>query len=176
MGRNCWLKQYSYFILLQPVMWTSWKTSSFTTLLRLGTFRGYEPKLSSLCITFPVSYPARYCGNWRHSVSRIEYCFATALRWKKPIPLKRLLVQKRRGTLAKHIWRKLFFLSHIDNIWKAFSSFIPVRQKCSAPAIAFPAQPQTWELPTSPVAQGKDPVCQHPLPFLYAESKLGQLK
>lgn len=37
-------------------MWTSWKTSSFTTLLQPGTFRGYEPKLSSLCITFLVSY------------------------------------------------------------------------------------------------------------------------
>lgn len=108
-------------------MWTSWKTSSFTTLLRLGTFRGYEPKLSSLCITFLVSYPARYCGNWRHSVARIDYCFSMALRWafEEASHSK----EKRSGTLAKHIRRKLFFLSHEDNIWKAFSSFLSVRQK-----------------------------------------------
>lgn len=102
-------------------MWTSWKTSSFTTLLRLGTFRGYEPKLSSLCITFLVSYPARYCGNWRYSVPRIGCCFAMALRWKKPIPLKRLLVQKRSSTLAKHVYRKSLFLftlrQHLESFY-----------------------------------------------------------
>lgn len=153
-GRNCWLKQYSYFILLQAVMWTSWKTSSFTTLLRTGTFRSYEPKLSSLRITFLVSYPTRPCSNWTYSVPRISYCFTVVWRFQRQA-LWRGYSFKREAVPLQNTSRESFFfpLLTLTQLLGKFSWSISIIEGCFCS-----------------IAQ--DPILQHLLPCLCAKSKL----
>lgn len=113
-------------------MWTSWKTSSFTTLLQTGTFRSYEPKLSSLCITFLVSYPARPSGNWTYSVPRISYCFTVVWRFQRQSLWRGYSFKREAAPLQNTSRERLFFsLLTLTQLLGKFSLPISITEGCS---------------------------------------------